>query len=150
MAVLIDSAGQLGTASSSERFKKDIKDMSSASRRLLDLRPVTYHYKQESVDGKIETVQYHKLTPMLVNELQLLNKLLQTEKNKVETQAEEIASLKQEMKHLNEQTQKIAMQEKEISKLKGIMTLVQSQAQQIDALASRLSRIQAKETLGMK
>ena len=44
--VLIDSAGQLGTVSSSRRFKDDIHDMADSSRRLLQLRPVTFRYKE--------------------------------------------------------------------------------------------------------
>jgi len=102
--VVIDSNGQLGTINSSARFKKDIQDMNEDSRKILQLRPVTYHYKQASedgnypleygliaeevakvypdlvvygTDGKVETVQYHKLTPMLVNEVKRLNTLLQ-------------------------------------------------------------------------
>ena len=36
--VLIDSSGQLGTVSSSRRYKEDIQDMGRASAGLLDLR----------------------------------------------------------------------------------------------------------------
>jgi hypothetical protein len=95
--VVIDSNGQLGTISSSRQFKEDIADMGDASTGLLALRPVTFRYKQISANGsksleygliaeevadvypdlivrneagEIETVQYHKLTPMLLNELQ--------------------------------------------------------------------------------
>lgn len=95
--MVIDSNGQLGTVNSSARFKEDIQDMSDASNGLLLLRPVTYRYRTpyddrdkpldygliaEEVaaiypdlavkgrDGQIETVQYQKLTPMLLNELQ--------------------------------------------------------------------------------
>jgi Chaperone of endosialidase len=152
VAVVIDSNGQLGTINSSQRFKKDIRDMDEASHRLLQLRPVTYHYKQPSedganpleygliaeevakvypdlvaygADGKVETVQYHKLTPMLVNEVQHLNALLQVEKDKNVAQAQEITNLKQQM------------------------NVLQAQAQRIEALTSRLSRIEAKESLGM-
>jgi len=39
MAVVIDSSGQLGTVSSSIRYKEAIQPMSSASERLLKLRP---------------------------------------------------------------------------------------------------------------
>jgi hypothetical protein len=93
--VVIDSNGQLGTVNSSRRFKEDIADMAGASDNLLKLRPVMYRYKQPyadgskpldygliaeevaevypdlvatSNDGEIETVQYQKLTPMLLNE----------------------------------------------------------------------------------
>jgi hypothetical protein len=40
--VVIDSAGQLGTVSSSRRFKDDIADMEAASHALMKLRPVTF------------------------------------------------------------------------------------------------------------
>ena len=95
--VVIDSNGQQGTISSSRRYKEDIADMGQASSGLLRLRPVTYRYRQpyadgstpgdyglipEEVaevypdlvvtgpDGRIEMVQYQKLTPMLLNEVQ--------------------------------------------------------------------------------
>jgi hypothetical protein len=96
IAVLIDSNGQLGTISSSRRFKTDIRDMTDASSKLMRLRPVTFKYKPEidhsgstqygliaeeveevfpdlvarDKDGKIETVKYHLLSVLLVNELQ--------------------------------------------------------------------------------
>jgi Chaperone of endosialidase len=95
--VVIDGQGQLGTVSSSRRFKTDIQDMAAASSNLMRLRPVTYRYKQpyadgsmpidygliaEEVaevypdlvaytsDGQVETVQYHKVNAMLLNEVQ--------------------------------------------------------------------------------
>jgi hypothetical protein len=88
---------QLGTVLSSRRYKEDIHDMRDASNGLLRLRPVTFRYKQpikdgskpldygliaeevgevypdlvvKNADGEVETIQYHKLTPMLLNELQ--------------------------------------------------------------------------------
>ena len=48
--VVIDSAGQLGTASSSGRFKKDIRPMNNASEAILALKPVTFQYKNEAKD----------------------------------------------------------------------------------------------------
>jgi hypothetical protein len=101
VAVLVDLAGQLGTVSSSRRTKEDIEDMRAASAGIFRLRPVTFRYIQpyadgskpldygliaEEVDevypdlvvrneaGEIETVQYHKLVPMLLNELQRLRR----------------------------------------------------------------------------
>jgi hypothetical protein len=50
-AVLVNAAGQLGVASSSRRYKQDIHPMGDASNRLLELRPVTFHYKQAEEDG---------------------------------------------------------------------------------------------------
>src|SRR4029077_3078033 len=46
-AVFINSNGQLGTATSSRRFKDDIKPMDKASEALLALEPVTFRYKKE-------------------------------------------------------------------------------------------------------
>jgi len=96
-AVMVNSLGQLGTVLSSRRFKEEIQDMREASSGLLRLRPVTFRYKEAFADGarpvqygliaeevaevhpdlvvysrtgEVETVQYHKLVPMLLNELQ--------------------------------------------------------------------------------
>ena len=46
--VMIDSAGQLGTMSSSRRFKKEIKPMDQTSQAILGLQPVTFHYKGDT------------------------------------------------------------------------------------------------------
>lgn len=96
VTVLIDSNGQLGTISSSRRFKQDIQDMGGASSKLMQLRPVTFRYKSEldpsgtvqygliaeevaqvlpelvarDKNGNIETVKYQLLDPMLLNEVQ--------------------------------------------------------------------------------
>jgi hypothetical protein len=96
VAVVIDSNGQLGTVSSSRRYKEDIRDMGDASDRLLRLRPVTFRYKKAFSDGqkpiqygliaeevadvfpdlvaygrdkKPETVKYQILSPLLLNEV---------------------------------------------------------------------------------
>ena len=95
--VVIDSNGQLGTVSSSIRFKEDIHDLADVSRRLLQLRPVTFRYTQaysdgakpiqygliaeevaevfpelavRGADGQVETVHYETLNVLLLNELQ--------------------------------------------------------------------------------
>ena len=111
--VLVGTDGQLGTVSSSRRFKDDIRDMGEASARLLQLRPVTFRYTQAvadgstpldfgliaeevaevfpelavtGADGRIETVAYHKLPALLLNELQRLQRV-------VEAQAARLAAL---------------------------------------------------------
>jgi hypothetical protein len=43
--VYINSNGQLGTVSSSRRYKEDIQDMGDARSGLMRLRPVTFRYK---------------------------------------------------------------------------------------------------------
>jgi Chaperone of endosialidase len=48
--VLIDSAGQLGTVSSSCRFKKEIKPMDKSSEAILSLKPVSFHYKSDETN----------------------------------------------------------------------------------------------------
>jgi len=111
--VLVSSTGQLGIASSSRRYKEDIRDMGDDSQGLLRLRPVTFRYKQplpdgskptqygliaeevaevypdlvaHSADGQIETVKYQVLDSMLLNEVQ--------------RQQEEIRSLKERLARL--------------------------------------------------
>jgi len=97
-AVFIDSSGQLGTVSSSIRYKEDIRPIASASERLLKLRPVRFRYKKadasgekpiqygliaeevakvypelvirDAATGRIDGVRYDELAPMLLNEMQ--------------------------------------------------------------------------------
>ena len=45
--VIVSIDGQLGTASSSRRFKKEIQPMDKASEAILVLKPVTFHYKSD-------------------------------------------------------------------------------------------------------
>ena len=90
--VVIDSADQLGTLSSSRRFKKEITPMDSASEAILKLKPVTFHYKTDETNtsqygliaedvaevspdlvvrddkGEIYTVRYDAVNAMLLNE----------------------------------------------------------------------------------
>jgi len=47
VGVIINTDGQLGTSSSSARFKEAIKPMERASEAILALKPVTFRYKQE-------------------------------------------------------------------------------------------------------
>src|SRR5262249_43679816 len=49
--VLINGADQLGTTTSSRRFKEEIKPIERASELLFSLKPVTFHYKKE-IDPK--------------------------------------------------------------------------------------------------
>ena len=93
-AVSILANGQLGTITSSRRFKDDIQDMAAASECLLSLRPVTFRYKPEfdpkgipqwgliaeevsevnpdlvvrDDQGVIQTVRYEQVNAMLLNE----------------------------------------------------------------------------------
>src|SRR5262249_53663690 len=49
-AVLVNAHGQLGTAVSSARFKKDIESMDKTSEMIFSLRPVTFHYKGDDTN----------------------------------------------------------------------------------------------------
>jgi hypothetical protein len=118
--VYINSDGLLGTRNSSIRFKEDVHDMAAASDGLMRLRPVTYRYKQpytdgskpidygliaeevvevypdlvvKDADGQIQTVQYQKLTPMLLNEVQKEHKLLEQQGKTIELLEKRLAAL---------------------------------------------------------
>jgi hypothetical protein len=56
-AVMVDSNGQLGTVSSSRRYKEDIHTMPDTSATLMKLRPVTFRYKKPFTDGT-KPIQY--------------------------------------------------------------------------------------------
>jgi hypothetical protein len=92
--VVVTASGQLGTVQSSARYKRDVADMGESSARLAKLRPVTFKYKADesgatqygliaeevaqvypelvvrNTDGQVESVQYHELIAMLLNEAQ--------------------------------------------------------------------------------
>lgn len=96
VAVLIDAAGQLGTISSSIRYKENIKNMDCESDAILQLNPVTFFYKSQQqktlqyglIAEEVETlfpglvvydkeglptsVKYHDLPVLLLNELKKL------------------------------------------------------------------------------
>ena len=69
--VFINGNGQLGTSTSSARFKDDIKPMEKASEALLALKPVTFRYKKE-IDPKgipqfgLVAEEVEKVNPALV------------------------------------------------------------------------------------
>ena len=129
VAVFVNSNGRLGTATSSKRFKEQIKPMDSASKELLALHPVTFRYKKEidprgtaqfglvaeevekvnpdlvvrDKDGKPYSVRYDQVNAMLLNEF-----LKEHRKN--EAQEASIAELKKEVQALTAGLQKISAQ----------------------------------------
>ena len=143
--VLIDSAGQLGTLSSSRRFKKEIKPMDKASESLLALKPVTFHYKSDKTNrpefgliaeevaevnpdlvvrdekGEIYTVRYDAVNAMLLNEFL-------KEHRKVEEQQATITELKSTR----------AQQQKDFQ------ATVAHQQKQIEALSAGLQKVSAQ------
>jgi len=94
VGVIVGNNGQLGTTTSSVRFKEAIKPMDKASEAILALKPVTFRYKHEldpdgipqfglvaeqvekvnpdlvarDADGKVNTVRYEAVNAMLLNE----------------------------------------------------------------------------------
>jgi hypothetical protein len=125
--VLIASNGKLGTTTSSRRFKDNILDMGDASSKLFQLRPVTFFYKPEyddgshilqygliaeevakiypdlvayGKDGQPETVRYHLLAPMLLNEVQKQQKVMSAQQDVIATQQQQIESLQQRVQRL--------------------------------------------------
>jgi hypothetical protein len=112
--VLVDSNGQLGTLSSSRRFKRQIKPIDQASEAILALQPMTFHYKSDKTDkpqfgliaeevakvnpdlvvrdenGEIYTVRYDAVNAMLLNEFL-------KEHRRVQEQEVMIKQLKEEM-----------------------------------------------------
>jgi uncharacterized coiled-coil protein SlyX len=143
--VLIDSAGQLGTISSSRRFKKEIKPMDSASEAILSLKPVTFHYKSDASgtpqfgliaeevaeinpdlvvrddNGEIYTVRYDAVNAMLLNEFL-------KEHRKVEEQQATITELRST----------VAQQQKDLQ------ATAAHQQKQIEALTAGLQKVNAQ------
>jgi hypothetical protein len=103
-AVLVNSNGQLGVLLSSQRYKEDVHDIGNVSDALMRLRPVSFRYKHATEDGRkpvnygliaeevariypelvvygengeIESVQYHQLPALLLNELQKQHETIQ-------------------------------------------------------------------------
>lgn len=102
VAVLVSSStGQLGTVSSTIRVKENVKDMAEDSSPVMKLRPVTFNYINDTrqyrqygliaeevneimpqlvvldKEGLPQTVKYHDLPIMLLNEIQKLTKRIE-------------------------------------------------------------------------
>jgi len=124
-AVYVNNSGQLGTLASSSRYKDDIEDMGDSSSGLMKLRPVTFHYKPEYAaeprtvqygliaeevaevypdlvqhdpkTGQPQTVYYHLVNAMLLNEVQKQQKRI----NALEEQVREVSALKEQVRKLS-------------------------------------------------
>ena len=132
--VVIDSVGQLGTMSSSARFKKDIKPMESTSNSILDLKPVTFHYKNDKSNtpqfgliaeevakvnpnlvvhdknGQIYTVRYDAVNAMLLSEFLKEHKKVQDLEVTVAQQQKGMEVLTAQLKEQATQIQKVSAQ----------------------------------------
>ena len=142
-AVLVAANGQLGTATSSERFKEEIKPMDKASEALFFLKPVTFRYKTEidptrtqqfglvaedvekispdlvarDENGVVNTVRYDQVNAMLLNEFL-------KEHKKVAEQQATIAELKSTVA---EQQRRFAQQEARIDGVTADLRKVSAQ-----------------------
>ena len=115
-AVMVDENGQLGTLQSSARYKEDIQDIGSAGDALMNLRPVRFRYKRTNAkgekpvqygliaeetakvlpelviynrQGEVETVQYHQLPALLLNELQKQHRVIDQQEQELQKEREE-------------------------------------------------------------
>jgi hypothetical protein len=132
--VYVNSSGQLGTATSSLRFKEDVADLGAASDELLRLRPVTFHYKaayddgqrvlqygliaeevaavdpglvEFGADGQPLTVRYHFVDAMLLGEVQKQHANLAGQEALLARQAAEIAAQKTAIAALTDRLAKL-------------------------------------------
>ena len=144
-AVFIDSSGQLGTVSSSIRYKEDVQPMASASERLLQLRPVRFRYKKadalgekpiqygliaeevaevypelvvrDATTGRIDGVRYDELAPMLLNEVQQQQMEITAQAKRNTAQDARIAAQDAQIRDLNEQQLRTLQQVAELQDL---------------------------------
>src|SRR5271157_495999 len=127
IAVYINSNGQLGTLTSSLRFKEQVRDMGDSTNALMKLRPVTFFYKPEyskgertlqygliaeevakvypelvayDSDGQPYTVRYQYLAIMLLNEVQKQYGRAQAEAKVITAQEQKIEELEQRLSRL--------------------------------------------------
>jgi hypothetical protein len=127
--VMIDADGHLGSTTSSERFKDEVKPMDKASEAILALKPVTYRYKKEldpdgipqfglvaeqvekvrpdlvarDKEGKPYSVRYEAVNAMLLNEFL-------KEHETVQDQGETIARLQKQIEALTVGLEKVNAQ----------------------------------------
>jgi Chaperone of endosialidase len=135
--VFVNASGQLGTATSSLRFKEDVADMGEASAGLMQLRPVTFRYKapyddgsrllqygliaeevakiypdlvQYDEQGRPAAVRYHFVNAMLLNEVQKQNtriEALETRQAGMEALQTEVATQRAQIEELQRQVQRL-------------------------------------------
>ena len=110
VAVFINSDHKLGTATSSKRFKKDIRPMDSASKELFALKPVRFRYNQDvdaagrtqfglvaedvekvnpdlvvrDKEGKPYSVRYDQVNAMVLNEFLKARRQIDAQQKQIE------------------------------------------------------------------
>jgi hypothetical protein len=139
VAVVVDSAGQLGTVSSSRRTKFDIADLAApVTEALHQLRPVQFRYRQAfndgstpiqygliaeevgqilpelvayGADGSPETVKYQALPSLLLADVQRLER----ERQRLET------ALANETSRVSELERRLEAQVRALDELRGLV-----------------------------
>lgn len=117
--VLVNSQGKLGTTTSSRRYKQEIADLGQESDVLMKLRPVAFYYKPEydethtrqyglvaeevaeaapqlvvfDNDGAPQTVRYHLVNAMLLNEVQQQRRLAEEQRSRIQDLEARLARL---------------------------------------------------------
>jgi Chaperone of endosialidase len=156
-AVIVSSTGQLGIVSSSRRYKEEIEPMGDASDRLFKLRPVTFRYKQTDANGskplqygliaeevaevfpelvirnkddQPESVAYHLLAGLLLNELQ-------KEHIRVEAQERRISELEADAASQKHQSAELEQLRAEVAELRKLTAqLVSRGSNQLNAVTT--------------
>jgi hypothetical protein len=115
--VVVNAYGQLGNATSSARFKKEIKPMEQASEAILSFKPVSFQYKNDTTgaqrfgliaeevakmdpdlvtrdrEWEIYSVRYEAVNAMLLNEFLKQHKAFLEQQRKVQEQQAAITQL---------------------------------------------------------
>lgn len=123
-AVLINSAGKLGTIVSSRRYKNNIHDLDNISEQFMQLRPVSFTYKTDATltpqygliaeevaplfpdlvvrneQGAVETVQYHLLYAHFIKMIQEHHRSLAMCRDTIQQQQETLVILQHRIKTL--------------------------------------------------
>ena len=134
VGVIVDANGQLGTVTSSARYKEDIKPMNEASETIFALQPVTFRYKQEldpkgipqfglvaeevekvspdlvarDDEGKAYSVRYEAVNAMLLNEFIKEHRRNEQQEAKLSGQEKEIVRLEATVKELMTTVEKVS------------------------------------------
>jgi Chaperone of endosialidase len=126
VGVFINGNGQLATMTSTRRVKEDIREIGEESDGLMSLRPVAFKYKPEidptgltqygliaeevadvypdlvvyDRDGRPETVRYHLVNALLLNEVQKQHRTVESQEKTIEQQKTEIEELEARLSKL--------------------------------------------------
>ncbi|HEX4961869.1 MAG TPA: tail fiber domain-containing protein [Thermoanaerobaculia bacterium] len=115
VAVFVNANGQLGTLTSSLRFKEDVQSMGEASHDLMKLRPVVFHYKAPYDDGS------HLLQYGLI--------------------AEEVAKVYPDLVQFDDKGQPFTVRYQSINVM--LLNEIQKQKAQLDEQEARLKKLEA-------